>query len=82
MRRRARRCGPARPALIESDEPRASNKELRARPSDRLHGLCLPTGFFAKLTRTAWGVSVRILVVLVKDLAGSLEIGVGGLGHQ
>ena len=39
-------------------------------------------GFFTKLTRTAWGVPVRILVVLVKDLAGSLEVGLGGLGHQ
>jgi hypothetical protein len=28
------------------------------------------------------GVSVRILVVLVKDLAESLEVGVGGLRHQ
>ena len=39
-------------------------------------------GFFTKFTRTAWGVPVRILAVLVKDLAGSLEVGVGGLGHQ
>ena len=39
-------------------------------------------GFFTKFTRTAWGVPVRILAVLVKDLAGSLEVGVGDLGHQ
>ena len=40
-------------------------------------------GFFTKSTRTAWGVPVRILAVLVKDLAGSLEdFGVGGLGRQ
>jgi hypothetical protein len=39
-------------------------------------------GFFTKFTLTAWGASVRILVVLVKDLAGSLEVGVGSLGHQ
>jgi hypothetical protein len=79
MRRRARRCGRARPALIEPDEPgRASNTEPCARPSDRLYRLCVPMGFFTKLTRAAWGVPVRILVVLVKDLAGSLEVGVGG----
>jgi hypothetical protein len=71
MRRRARRCGRARPALVEPDElGRASNTELCARPSDRLYRLCLPMGFFTKLTRTVWGVPVRILVVLVKDLAG------------
>ena len=28
------------------------------------------------------GVPVRILVVLVKDLAGGLEVGLGGLDHQ
>jgi hypothetical protein len=39
-------------------------------------------GFFTKFTRTAWDVPVRILAVLVKDLAESLEIGVGGLRHQ
>ena len=37
IRRRAGRCGCARPTLIEPDEPgRASNTELCARPSDRL----------------------------------------------
>ena len=72
MRRRARRCGRARPALIEPDEPgRASDKELCARPSDRLHRPSLPIGFFTKFTRTAWDVPVRIRAVLVKDLAGS-----------
>ena len=40
-------------------------------------------GFFTKFTRTAWDVPVRILAVLVKDLAGSLEdFGVGGPGSQ
>jgi hypothetical protein len=52
------------------------------KPSDRLHRPCLPIGFFTKLTRTARGVPVPILVVLVKDLAGSLEVGLGGPSHQ
>ena len=68
-------------------DQQASCDRRRDRAQEGLHAVSdrlLPhrMGFFTKLTRTAWGVPVGILVVLVKDLAGSLEVGLGGLGHQ